>query len=127
MNGANLKPKVHAFYENGVQVCSVERRSSRRTADDPANPQHTFFPSRWTRGDIVEAVNSIALAGAAKMRGEDSARLEENYNGVRIVVILRTNDKKGVDIITAYPIFSRQPRVGDSKFERLDDAKRNVL
>lgn len=124
MFGANQKPEIHAFYENGVKVCSVERRSSRRAADDPANPQHTVFPSHWTRGDIVEAVNSIALAGVAKLRGEDSARLEENYNGVRIVVILRTNDKRGVDIITAYPIYSRQPRSGDGKFERLDDAKR---
>ncbi|MBQ9371045.1 MAG: EndoU domain-containing protein [Thermoguttaceae bacterium] len=126
MRGANLKPKTHAWYSNGVQVCSVERRSARRTADDPANPQHTFFPSNWSKGDVFAAVNGIARQGLKQAKEADSTRLEEDVNGVKIVVILRANSRDGVDIVTAYPLYVRQPNPNGRGVERLDDAKENV-
>ena len=126
MKGANLKPKTHAWYSNGVQVCSVERRSARRIADDPANPQHTFFPSNWSKGDVFAAVNRIARKNLQQALEADSTRLEEDVNGVRIVVILRANSRNGIDVVTAYPIYSRQPRANGRGTERFEDAKDNL-
>lgn len=119
MRNCNLKPKVHAIFENGVQVCSVERHTEKRTADDPANPRHSIFPTHWTKGDIFEAVNTLALANV------DEDKIEENYNGVRIVVILRDNPKGNWrDVITAYPS-SVQP-MANGRMERVDQARQNV-
>ena len=120
MRKCNMKPKTHAMYENGVQVCSVERHTARRTADDPANPSHTFFPPNWTKGDVLEALGTLARENA------DQDKIEENYKGVRIVVILRDSLKgSGRDVITGYPIFSRQPSA-DGKLERIDRARQNA-
>lgn len=126
MKRANLKPQTHALYQNGVQVCSVERRSSQRSADDPNNPSHTFFPTTWSKGDIIEALNQIAFSGANKAKEAESTRLEENYKGVRVVVILRVNSRKEIEIVTGYPIFSRQPTRDGKELERLDQAQANI-
>lgn len=120
MRKCNMKPKTHAMYENGVQVCSVERHTARRTADDPVNPSHTFFPPNWTKGDVLEALGTLALENA------DQDKIEENYKGVRIVVILRDSLRgSGRDVITGYPIFSRQPNAA-GKLERIDRARQNA-
>ncbi len=120
MRKCNMKPKTHAMYENGVQVCSVERRSERRTADDPSNPTHTFFPPNWTKGDVMEALGTLALANA------DRDKIEADYKGVRVVVILRDGVRGARrEIITGYPLFSRQPGV-DGKLERVDHARENA-
>jgi len=121
MKDANLKPKTHGRYENGVQVCSVERRVDSRKADDPANPQHTFFPESWSKGDVIAAINSIALSGGSKAHSGDSTRLEDDVDGVRISAILRST-RDGAEIVTAYPLYVRQPRVSGKGYERLADA-----
>ena len=120
MRKCNMKPKTHAIYENGVQVCSVERHTKSRSADDPANPTHTFFPPNWTKGDIFEAIGTLALENA------DQDRIEKNYKGVRIVVILRDSVKdSGRDVVTGYPVFSQQPNA-DGSLERIDRVRVNA-
>ena len=121
MRKCNMGPKTHAMYENGVQVCSVERHAKNRFADDPANPRHTFFPPNWTKGDIFEAIGTLALENA------DQDRIEKNYKGVRIVVVLRDSvNDSGRDVVTGYPAFSQQPSA-DGNWERIESARINVV
>ncbi len=114
-----MKPKVCGLFENGVQVCSVEKHTENRTADDPKNPRHSLYPTHWTKGDIFEAVNALALANV----NED--KIEDDYNGVRVIVILRDSPKGDFrDVITAYP--SAVQPLANGRLERVNAAKARI-
>ena len=120
MDKCGLKPKAHAVYENGVMVCSVERHTEQRKADDPARPSHTVFPYYWTKGDIFEAINYLALENV------DQDRIDDVYKGVNMTVILRDARRgDGRDVITAYTVLTRQP-TESGKMERIEAARKNA-